>query len=90
MGSVYLCSKTNSQMFTTCCDAAICHDQRECPACADLGLPEPVLDGHTSIWSPHPGGWLTTDLKYTLDSSSVLNLPGQPRPGDDYSHGEAG
>ena len=33
MSGVYLCSPTNSQMFTTCCKAAICDDQQKCPRC---------------------------------------------------------
>ena len=38
--TVYLCSPTNSQMFTTCCNTAICEDEKNCPACG-----KPVL-GH--------------------------------------------
>ena len=30
---VFLCSPTNSQMFTTCCECAVCDDQSECPRC---------------------------------------------------------
>lgn len=30
---VYLSSPTNSQMFTTCCNSAICSDQKQCPSC---------------------------------------------------------
>ena len=33
MSSVFLCSPTNSQMFTTCCETAICDDQAKCPRC---------------------------------------------------------
>jgi hypothetical protein len=33
MPSVFLCSPTNSQMFTTCCETAICDDQGKCPRC---------------------------------------------------------
>lgn len=33
---VYLSSPTNSTMFTTCCDTAICDDQTECPRCGKL------------------------------------------------------
>lgn len=32
---VYLSSKTNSQMFTTCCNSAICSDQKRCPSCGN-------------------------------------------------------
>lgn len=34
--SVHLCSPTNSQMFTNCCDTAICSDQKRCPGCGSL------------------------------------------------------
>ena len=30
---VYLCSPTNSTMFTNCCHVAICNDQPKCPVC---------------------------------------------------------
>lgn len=33
MPSVYLCSSTNSTMFTTCCSVAITDDQAHCPQC---------------------------------------------------------
>lgn len=33
MASVFLCSPTNSTMFTTCCEVAICDDQTKCPVC---------------------------------------------------------
>lgn len=33
MSDVYLCSPTNSQMFTTCCETAICSDEQKCPRC---------------------------------------------------------
>ena len=32
---VYLCSPTNSTMFTTCCDVAICNDEKACPSCKE-------------------------------------------------------
>lgn len=31
--NVYLCSPTNSTMFTSCCHCAICDDQSNCPKC---------------------------------------------------------
>lgn len=31
--SVFLCSPTNSTMFTSCCKVAICDDQQTCPSC---------------------------------------------------------
>jgi len=33
MATVYLCSPTNSTMFTTCCSVAILDTQEECPRC---------------------------------------------------------
>lgn len=33
MATVYLDSPTNSTMFTTCCNVAICDDQACCPQC---------------------------------------------------------
>ncbi len=35
MSTVYLDSPTNSTTFTTCCDVAICDNQRKCPACGE-------------------------------------------------------
>lgn len=40
MPSVYLCSPTNSTMFTTCCQVAICDDQKRCPKCKAEIYPE--------------------------------------------------
>ena len=34
--SVFLCSPTNSTMFTTCCECAICNDETRCPNCRAL------------------------------------------------------
>ena len=33
MIGVFLCSPTNSQMFTNCCQTAICSNQGRCPKC---------------------------------------------------------
>lgn len=33
---VFLCSPTNSQMFTECCRVAICNNQKRCPLCNSL------------------------------------------------------
>ena len=30
---VFLCSPTNSQMFTTCCESAITSSEKKCPSC---------------------------------------------------------
>lgn len=39
MPSVFLCSPTNSTMFTTCCEVAICDDQEKCPRCGEVITP---------------------------------------------------
>lgn len=31
--TVYLCSRFNSTLFTTCCNVAITDDQKDCPRC---------------------------------------------------------
>lgn len=46
MPSVYLCSPTNSTMFTTCCNVAIGDDQNNCPKCSANIEPQ----GHKSRW----------------------------------------
>lgn len=33
IAGVFLCSPTNSTMFTECCHVAICGDQENCPHC---------------------------------------------------------
>lgn len=33
MPGVKFVSATNSTFFTTCCDCAICDDQKKCPSC---------------------------------------------------------
>ena len=40
---VYLASKTNSTMFTTCCDVAITNSEKQCPKC------KKYVYGHDSI-----------------------------------------
>ena len=39
MISVFLCSPTNSTMFTRCCQVAICDDQANCPRCGQEVYP---------------------------------------------------
>ena len=39
MSTVFLCCETNSTMFTTCCEVAICDDQKRCPSCKREVLP---------------------------------------------------
>lgn len=44
MKRVFLCSPTNSTMFTRCCETAICDDQSFCPKCRQEVYPG---EGHT-------------------------------------------
>lgn len=46
MRSVFLCSPTNSQMFTTCCRVAICEDQAHCPRCKEEVYPGKDTTNH--------------------------------------------
>ena len=46
MPSVYLCSPTNSTMFTTCCNVAICDEQENCPRCKERVEPQ----GRNARW----------------------------------------
>jgi hypothetical protein len=46
MPSVYLSSRFNSTMFTTCCSVAICDDQEACPQCKQIIEPQ----GHRARW----------------------------------------
>lgn len=39
MSGVFLCSATNSTMFTTCCETAICDDEQKCPSCGEFVHP---------------------------------------------------
>lgn len=39
MKSVFLCSPTNSTMFTTCCEVAICDYESHCPSCGEEVYP---------------------------------------------------
>lgn len=39
MQRVFLCSPTNSTMFTSCCHTAICDDQALCPRCGEEVYP---------------------------------------------------
>ncbi len=43
---------TNSTMFTECCEAAICHDQRDCPKCKRhvIGYDRPVSERTQIRW----------------------------------------
>lgn len=46
MATVYLCSPTNSTLFTTCCDCAILDRQANCPSCG-----QPVKPQGSSRWN---------------------------------------
>lgn len=46
MKSVFLCSPTNSQMFTRCCEVAICDDQAFCPRCREEVYPGQEATNH--------------------------------------------
>ncbi len=71
MATVFLCNPNNSQMFTTCCEVAICDDQEKCPKCQDEVLPQgrkarwecaygPIRRKECSygnVWSAQRGRW---------------------------------
>lgn len=46
MKRVFLCSPTNSQMFTECCSVAICSDQARCPGCMEEVYPGEDCSAH--------------------------------------------
>jgi hypothetical protein len=46
MKSVFLCSPTNSTMFTSCCEVAICDDQSLCPRCREEVYPGQEATNH--------------------------------------------
>ena len=64
MKGVFLCSPTNSQMFTECCSVAICSDQAFCPRCLEEVYPGREATDHQremrrwimAYKSPIPGG----------------------------------
>jgi len=57
MPTVFLCSSTNSTMFTTCCECAICNDQQYCPRCKQEITPyEPG--------NPHETGMMRWEVAY--------------------------
>lgn len=51
MPSVFLCSPTNSQLFTTCCEVAI-GTERTCPKCRQVITPETEKDRWMSAYNP--------------------------------------
>lgn len=63
MKSVFLCSPTNSTMFTTCCEVAICDDEARCPSCGEEVYPGVDATKHErrvkrweEAYGPHRGG----------------------------------
>jgi len=46
MKQVFLSSPTNSQMFTRCCNVAICDDQALCPRCREEVYPGMECSDH--------------------------------------------
>ena len=46
MANVFLCSPTNSTMFTTCCEVAILDSEKDCPRCKE----EIEQQGHGERW----------------------------------------
>ena len=52
MSSVFLCSPTNSQMFTTCCEVAICDDQALCPHCGREVFPRSASERWQRAYGP--------------------------------------
>jgi len=59
MSTVYLCSPTNSTMFTTCCEVAICDDEGSCPKCKEDVTPK----GRNARWE-HAYGPIRRADKY--------------------------
>lgn len=53
MPTVFLCSPTNSTMFTTCCKVAICDDQEKCPVCKEVVTPRSRRDRWEAAYGPH-------------------------------------
>lgn len=54
---VFLCSPTNSTMFTECCDVTICSYERRCPVCNAL------IYGHEAT-SDHERGTMRWKMVY--------------------------
>ena len=87
VSGVYLCSPTNSTMFTTCCHTAICDDQANCPSCGVEVLPHSSRGRWEYAYGPirrkqrgygHPVGARVT-TKQTVDDD----------PLEDYGHHHA-
>ena len=60
MASVYLSSPTNSTMFTTCCQVAICDDEDCCPNCKTDVTPK----GRRGRWEHAYGPTRRAQKKY--------------------------
>ena len=53
MPTVFLCAPTNSTMFTTCCQVAICDDQANCPCCKKEITPRSRQGRWEAAYGPH-------------------------------------
>ena len=56
MPTVFLSSPTNSQLFTTCCEVAICDYQDRCPVCEQVIHPESARDRQWAAYGPIKAG----------------------------------
>ncbi len=63
MATVFLCSPTNSTMFTTCCEVAICDDQGTCPNCGEDVEPK----GRNARWEKAYGPYRMRDKQARID-----------------------
>lgn len=52
MPTVYLCSPTNSTMFTTCCDVAISAAEANCPSCKEEITPRSSAGRWEAAYGP--------------------------------------
>ena len=52
MPTVYLCSPTNSTMFTSCCDVAITDSEAHCPRCRSEIEPRSARDRWEVAYGP--------------------------------------
>lgn len=57
MSTVYLCSPTNSTMFTTCCQVAICDNEARCPRCNQAVTPEGSAARWRKAYTPVANGY---------------------------------
>jgi len=53
MPTVYLCSPTNSTMFTTCCNVAITDREADCPVCKREVTPHSASGRWEAAYGPY-------------------------------------